>query len=76
MEKQDSDQNCSNSSNARPYGIRSAYRQTLCGFRQQSHTYNCKHKKPGHPSPPREAFNGFCPSEAISEANLAEAGNN
>ena len=76
MKKEYSHQNSSERPYTSPYGIGCAYRQTLCGFSQQSHTYNCKHKESGHPSQPRETFDGFCPSEAVSKANLAEAGDN
>lgn len=76
MEKEYSYQNRSNRTNAGPYGISSAYGQTLRGFGQQPHTHNGKHQEAGHPAPPSQAFNGFCPSEAVSKADLAEAGNN
>lgn len=76
MENEDSYQDCPDSPYTCPYGVRSAYRQALCGFCQQSHTYHCKHKESDYPTPPSKTFNGFCPSEAVSKADLAEAGYN
>lgn len=76
MEEKYAGQHGTNRPDACPYGIGRSYRQTLCGFSQQSHTYDCENKKSGNPSPPREAVSIFCPSEAIGETNLAEAGYN
>ncbi len=76
MENEDTRQNRSYSPYAGPYGIGCTYRQALRGFGQQSHTHNCKHQETGYPAPPGKAVSAFCPSEAVSKADLAETGNN
>lgn len=76
MKEEYADQHRADRSDTGPYRIGCSYRQTLRGFRQQSHTDDCENKESGNPSPPRETVNGFCPSEAIGEADLAEAGYN
>ena len=71
MEKEYADQDSPYRTYASPYGVSGAYWQTLRGLGQQSHTDDCENKESGNPSPPREAVNGFCPSEAIGETDLA-----
>lgn len=57
MKEEYADQYRANRTYTRPDSISCTYWQTLSGLCQQAHTNDCKNKKSGNPSPPREPFN-------------------
>ena len=52
MKEEYADQNRAYRTYTGPYCISRTYRQTLRGFRQQSHTDDRENKESGNPSPP------------------------
>ena len=76
MEYKDTDQNCPHGSNARPYRIGGAQRQCLGRFGEKPHADDCENDETANPCPPFQSDGIFGAPEAVSKADLAEAGYN
>lgn len=76
MEQEDAYQNRPHGSNASPYGIGCAQRQSPGRFGKKTHADNRKNDETANPCPPFPSGDILGTAEAVSETDLAEAGDN